>query len=420
MRCSLKGRRRSSPQGQEAVVAAAARVPEGRALCILDGSVVEKPESTQAEGLAPVRSAKARRLARPRPKLGTGYWRGKPGGPVVVPGWQWLAALVTTWAGPRQGEPLTLAAWHWYSHPSRAAQDEPIAEASAVGPPRAGAEQPSSPPDEKPEAIPRQTAREAERAVLERVVAAWGAERLLHVWDRGFSGGPWLSEVLDHGWHFVVRWKKGNHLRPADAPTVGDPGASFTARDRDGIAAWRLTAGLRPWGEQQLRDPRTGQLVTVRYAARPVRLVHRDEPLWLVVVRLGRKQNPRRGSREPWRLLTTEPVMSEQACWRIVEAYAARWQIEQTLRFAKSELGIESVRVRRAAPRHKLFALVSLAYAFLISLLPLAHTPLGDALLRWAHRTGSRNHLAVRPLYRLRAALAALWQRHTPNLQGVP
>jgi hypothetical protein len=256
--------------------------------------------------------------------------------------------------------------------------------------------------------------------VLDRVVAAWGAERLLHVWDRGFSGGPWLGEMLDRGWHFVVRWKKGNHLRPADAPTVGDLGASFTAQDRDGVAAWRLTAGLRPWGERQLADPRTGQPVTVRYAARPVHLVHRDEPLWLVVVRLGRKQNARGGGREPWRLLTTEPVTSEQACWRIVEAYAARWHIEQTLRFAKSELGIESVRVRRAAPRHKLFALVSLAYAFLIALLPLAHSPLGDALLRWAHRTGTRNRLAVRPLYRLRAALAALWHRHTPNLQGIP
>jgi hypothetical protein len=402
-------------QGQAAVTAAAAQVPEGRALCILDGSVVEKPESAQAEGLAPVRSAKARRLARPRPKLGPGYWRGKPGGPIVVPGWQWLAALITPWAGPRQGEPLTLGAWHWYSHPTRADR-KPSADAGTPT-----ATEPAASADGAESAgIPRQTDREAERAVLEQVVAAWGAERLLHVWDRGFAGGPWLGEVLDRDWHFVVRWKKGNHLRPVDAPTVGDPAASFTAQERDGIPAWRLTAGLRPWGAQQLPDPRTGQPVTVRYAARPVRLVHRDEPLWLVVVRLGRDQQPRRGGREPWRLLTTEPVTTERACWRIVEAYAARWQIEQTLRFGKSELGIESVRVRRAAPRHKLLALVSLAYAFLLSLLPLIHTSAGEALLRWAHRTGTRNRLAVRPLYRLRAALAALWHQHTPNLQGVP
>jgi hypothetical protein len=195
--------------------------------------------------------------------------------------------------------------------------------------------------------------------------------------------------------------------------------ASFSQQERDGVAAWRLTAGLRAWGEQPLPDPRTGQLLTVRYGARPVRLLHRPDLLWLVVVRL-RKHQPRRGGREPWRLLTTEPVTDAASCWRIVEAYATRWQIEQSLRFNKSELGIESVRVRQAAPRHKLFGLLALAYAFLLSLLPLMPQPLGQQLLRWAHRTGRQAQLATRPIYRLRAALAALWQTYTPNLQGIP
>ncbi len=74
--------------GAATVAAEAARVPEGRALCILDGSVLEKLESTALEGLAPVRSSKARRLSRPRPQLGPGYFHGPPGGPVVVPGFR--------------------------------------------------------------------------------------------------------------------------------------------------------------------------------------------------------------------------------------------------------------------------------------------------------------------------------------------
>src|SRR5262249_36161903 len=69
------------------------------------------------------------------------------------------------------------------------------------------------------------------------------------------------------------------------------------------------------------------QRVTVRFAARPVCLVHRDDPLWLVVVRLDKRAR-RRGGSEPWRLLTTEPVTTAAQCWRIVEAYWARWQIE--------------------------------------------------------------------------------------------
>jgi hypothetical protein len=388
-------------QGRTQVAREAARVPEGRALCILDGSVVEKPESRQAEGLTPVRSSKARRLSRPRPQLGPGYWRGKPGGPIVVPGWSWVGVLVAGWDALSARRPLTLGAWHWYSRP----RPEPDDLAAA----------PTTSAD-----VPRQREREAQPAVLERVVAAWGAARLLHVWDRGLSGAGWLGDCLDQGWHFVVRWKKGNKLRPADASSVGNPTALATHRAGDGRAAWRLTAGLRSWGERQIANPRNpSQPLTVRFAARPVRLLHRDDPLWLVVARLGKATPRRRGSGEPWRLLTTEPVTTERDCWRIVEAYLARWQVEQMLRFGKSELGIESIRVRDWEGRHKLLALVSLAYAFLIHLL--ATLPPGQLpqLLRWAHRTGRQTRAAAYPLYRLRAALAALWNRHTPSFAGL-
>jgi hypothetical protein len=389
-------------QGRARVLAEAARAPEGRALCLLDGSVLEKPESAAAEGLAPVRSSKARRLARPRPRLGKGYYRGKPGGPVVVPGFEWLGVLVTGWAGPHERRPVALGAWHWYSKPAAAGGDAPPAAAGPAG-------------------VPRQRAVEAQRAVLERVVAAWGAERLLHVWDRGLSGAGWLAEALDRGWHFVVRWKKGNHLRPAAAPSVGDPAATPHRRERDGLAAWRLTAGWRPWGERQLPDPRhPRQPRAVQFAAFPVRLLHRDEPLWLVVARVRAPRARRRGDGEPWRLLTTEPVETAEQCWRIVQAYAARWAIEQLLRFGKSELGVESVRVRAAAARHKLLALVSLAYAFLVELLGDCTGTLAAAVLRWAHRTGRQAQAAWRSLYRLRAGLAALWHKHTPTFQGGP
>jgi hypothetical protein len=384
-------------QGRTQVAGEAARVPEGRALCILDGSVVEKPESVQAEGLTPVRSSKVQRLARPRPQQGPGYYRGKPGPPIVVPGWRWVAALVTGWALPNAQRPLTLGAWHWYAKPLPAAY--PCAAATAGV---------------------HESDRAAQRHVLAAVTAAWGADHLLHVWDRGLSGAGWLGEALAQGWHFVVRWKKGNHLRPATAPSVGVSTALPAHRERDGVAAWRLTAGLRPWGERLLPHPRRpGQRIAVRFAARPVCLLHRDHPLWLVVVRLD-KAARRRGGSEPWRLLTTEPVTTAAQCWRIVEAYWARWTIEQQLRYGKSELGIESVRVRDWAARQKLLALVALTYACLVHLLGEGTDPLLPAVLRWAHRTGTQARERWRPLYRLRAALAALWNRHTPTLQGIP
>ena len=94
-----------------------ARVGEGRALCILDCSVLEKPESRMMEGLCPVRSAKARRIGRPRPKMGGGYYRGEPGGPIVVPGFEWISALITGWASREEKRPVALSTWHWYAKP---------------------------------------------------------------------------------------------------------------------------------------------------------------------------------------------------------------------------------------------------------------------------------------------------------------
>jgi hypothetical protein len=360
---------------------------------ILDGSVVEKPESTGLEGLCPVRSAKARRLERPRPKLGPGYFRGEPKGPIVVPGFEWVSALVTGWADRNERRPVALGGWHLYSKPKEGDGSEVV----------------------------HQRRQEAAAQLLGRVVGAWGRENLLHVWDRGQSGSKWLSDALDAGWHFVVRWKKGNKLRPVDAPSVADPLASPTRREKEGVAAWRLTAGLKAWGHGTLADPRKpAEPLRVSYAAREVRMVHRDEPLYLVVVRTGKGTKPRRGTGEPWRLLTTEPVRTAEECWRVVLAYAARWNVEQMLRYSKSELGIESVRVRAWEPRRKLLALASLAYAFLVSLLADSPADFIAHLLRWAHRTGRQANGAWRCLYRLRAALANLWNKHTPSFQGVP
>lgn len=394
------------------VAADSAESPQGRVLCILDGSVAENPESVKVEGLSPVISAKARRLSRPRPKLGKGYYRGEPGGPIVVPGFNWLGVLLVPWstAGAATGtavKRLTLGTWHWYAKPRVEDAEQALSISSAS----------------EPEAIPRQKSPEAVSEVLTRVVAALGKDRLLHVWDRGLSGASWLGQVLDQQWRFVVRWKKGNRLRPIYAPSVGNPSASAYRRDQDGLKAWRLTQGFRTWGKETIANPRNPkQPLTVSFAARQVCLLTRDDPLWLILVRLGKstQQSRRRGSGEPWRLLTNLPIQTSEQCWRAVFAYVERWQIEQMLRFGKSELGIESIRVRAWAARKKLLMLAALAYGYLVELLGDSRNALVSALLLFCHRTGRQANDAWRSLYRLRAALAFLWHQHTPSFQGFP
>ncbi len=100
----------------------------------------------------------------------------------------------------------------------------------------------------------------------------------------------------------------------------------------------------------------------------------------------------------------------------MVVAYARRWQVETSFRYGKSELHMESPRLQQWEPRRKLLLLVTLVYAFLLSLLAHEYDLLRQGLLdRWSHRTGRRARQSRAPLYRLRWALSRLWQRHPPS-----
>src|SRR6266540_2575255 len=100
--------------------------------------------------------------------------------------------------------------------------------------------------------------------------------------------------------------------------------------------------------------------------------------------------------------------------WQIVFAYARRWQIELSLRFTKSELAFESPRLLKWESRLKFLLIASLAYAFLLSLLPNT-----DFLFRliatYCHRTGKWSQEISAPLYRLRLALSRLWLEFRPH-----
>jgi hypothetical protein len=128
----------------------------------------------------------------------------------------------------------------------------------------------------------------------------------------------------------------------------------------------------------------------------------------LVVVRQGK-------GREPWYLLTNEPVETEEQAWDIVSSYARRWKIEEQFRFQKTELLIESLRLQNWEPRRKLLLLVRLAYGFLLSALDASlFLARAHLLARWGQRADWRQWNAKLPLYRLRWSLSRLWLTHPP------
>ena len=337
-------------------------------LLIWDDSVLEKPESQKAQGLCPVRSSKAARLARRR----KGFSGPPPARPIYVPGMRWLCLLLLGEQGPPQ-----VAAMEWWS-PRQQAAPAPV---------------PAS-PGEAASPSPTHQARVA----LLRQAVQWVGRHGCHVFDRGFAGGPFLGELLAQPLQFVLRWPKGYHL-------VDPEGEKRTA----GV----IVRGKRAWEHCWLEDRCRGERRRVGVLALPVTHPDYATPLWLVVAR-GIKKD------QPWYLLTNEPVADAEAAWRIVKRYARRWQIELTFRYTKSELAMESPRLWTWEGRLKLLGLVTLAYLFLLSLL-------GPALLEWrqwllrqfCHRTGRRARDGDRPLYRLRAALSRLWLAH-PSLPSLP
>jgi hypothetical protein len=201
--------------------------------------------------------------------------------------------------------------------------------------------------------------RAVEASLLAECARSWGAA-VLHVFDRGFAGAPWLEALSREGVRFVVRWPK--HIRLQDLRGEEAP-------------AWNHARGKKTRSRRQIWDAhrqqfRSGGVLALRvpHAAYP-------GPLWLVVSRRGKNH-------EPWYLLTNELCEAPKQIWRVVFAYARRWQIEMAFRFTKSELALESSRLWFWENRQKLLQMVGLAYAFLLSLLQPELHELRAALLR--------------------------------------
>ena len=292
--------------------------------------------------------------ARRLKRIRPGFFNPPGGRPICVPGLHWLGLLVLG----RTGAP-TVAAMHWWTRRGEHASDQ-------------------------------QTQLQQ---LLTRSVEAWGRD-VRHIWDREFASGPWLRLMLDADIRFVLRWKKRQKLLDSWG---------------EARKAWEITRGKRSWDYRHLRDTHTGERHKVGVVAVCVTHPEHPQPLWLVVARPGRHY-------EPWYLLTSDPIRTAQDAWAVVFAYARRWQIECAWRYSKSELAMESPRVWTWERREKLLLMVTLVYAFLLSLLASAWQELRSWLLRvWCHRTGKRSREVAAPLYRLRSALSRLWQAYLPS-----
>jgi hypothetical protein len=323
-------------------------------LALWDSCVLEKPESLAAEGLCAVISSKAKRLKRIKP----GFFNPPQGRPICVPGFHWMGLML---AG-MSGVPL-LASLQWWTTRGPSATTE----------------------------------REVARTMLWYARRTWG-RLLLHIFDQGFAGFPWLLTLVQAQVRFLLRWKTDYHLCNQQGHKKS-PG--------------QLTGHLRAWAQAPGWDAIHQRTITLKVLALPV--FHPDpalasQPLWLVVCR-------RDHNLLPWYLLTNEPITSVDDIWTLVFAYSRRWQIEQMWRACKGELAFESPRLHDWEHRRRLLMLASLVYAFLLELMQPPWEGTRDWLMHfWCRRTGAWTRQALVPFTRLRTALSQLWLAFPPTI----
>jgi hypothetical protein len=317
-------------------------------LLLWDESVWEKPESLALEGLGAVRSSQAGRLTRIKP----GFYH-PPGKPIFVPGMSWLGVVLIGMSGKPH-----LMALRWWSNRGQYASDK------------------------------------ASQILKLFKQAKTLKQRVIHVFDQGFSGINWLERFAQHQMSFILRWRKDYKLSNLEGATK---------------KAWQLVRGKRSLDRRQLWDARRRCHFEAGLYYLQVKHPENQQTYWLVVSRMG-------SGRTPWYLLTNQPITCHDDAWKVILAYARRWQIEMVWRFSKSELAFESPRLWLISTRLKLLFIATLAFAFLLLLLQLPEQYLKSVLLNtFCHRTGKRCRNTTTPLYRLRAALSRLWLDFPPT-----
>jgi hypothetical protein len=202
-----------------------------RILCLWDGSVLEKPESSKIEGLCPVVSSKAKRLQRNRKGL---IFNFPPKKAITVTGMQWTGALI---AGMEGIPKVAIMRW-WTTKGDYATK-----------------------------------LRDYEEKVLRECVRKWG-ELLLYIFDRGYASGHWLQLLQALKVRFVIRWKKGLFF-------FDTAGAEKKL--------WQIGLGKKYLAHKEIRDSHTGQKMPCDIWWAPVRHASYAYTLYLVKVRVQKK-----------------------------------------------------------------------------------------------------------------------------------
>ena len=203
-----------------------------RVVALMDGSVVEKPESKSLEATGAVISSKAKRVARSRFGL---IFNPPLLRPIRVMGMEWTGTIITG----LEGIPKLAVMRFWTTKGAYAAK-----------------------------------LREKEEEVLCVLVRKFG-QVLTYVFDRGYASGPWLEVLQKYRVTFIIRWIK-NHI--------------FYNQEGKEKKIWQIGFGKKYLAHKLIRDAHSGLQMTCDLWWTEVRHPHFTGSLYLVRARLQGKK----------------------------------------------------------------------------------------------------------------------------------
>ena len=230
-----------------------------------------------------------------------------------------------------------------------------------------------------------------------KVVRQQFQQAVVHVLDRGYASIDIITRLIDYQQHFILRWDKRFNLcnELGKLQNAGKHASNLS------VVASRLIMD---------KERKKVRRITIAYLS--VFLPKQSTPMTLVVCRDAKK------AQEPMYLLTNCEVKTKTQAWKVLFSYMRRWAIEQTFRFNKSELALESPRLWFWENRQKIMGIVSLVYDFLLQMLKNWRSIVSIIINKWCPRTGKRQLDTQLPLYRFRIALEHLFDNYVAQNSG--
>jgi hypothetical protein len=205
-----------------------------------------------------------------------------------------------------------------------------------------------------------------------------GQTKLLHIADREADAYPLLATLIEHHDAFVIRLARDRAVREDESADV-EKIKAIAARARGivqlDVPLTRRRRSAIP-GKQKAFGGRGARVARLEIAATTVELrrpyYNSDDAPWIEVnvVNVREINTPEGETPVDWMLLTSEDVDTVRDVLAVVEAYKARWLIEEFFKALKSGCAIEK---RELESLHTLTNALALFIPIASTLLLLRH-----------------------------------------------